>query len=293
MTVVADLHIHTTASDGLHTSAEVAKKAVSLGLSAIAITDHDTIDGIRGAMNNPENDQSLEIIPGIELSAEMDEQEVHILGYYIDHTDPDLIVLLKKLQESRFARAEKMVKKLNSLGYQISLGDVLGYAGKAVPGRPHIARALVEKGYLPSVPAAFNNLLGHKMPGYIERYKLSPQEAIVTIRAAGGLAAWAHPYTSGKDSLLTVLISFGLQGLEVYHPVQNPSQSGHYRQLAKLHRLFICGGSDFHGLEEGHAAHLANYGLNAGELKDFREYRQQMSQNSEIEKKGVRKLKPN
>ena len=292
MTVVADLHIHTTASDGLLTSGEVAEKAVSLGLSAIAITDHDTIDGIDGAMTSLENDQ-LEIIPGIELSTESDDKEIHILGYYIDHTDPDLIALLKKLQESRFARAEKMVKKLNSLGYYITLGDVLDYAGKAAPGRPHVARALVEKGYLVSVPAAFNNLLGYKMPCYVERYKLSPQEAITGIRAAGGMAAWAHPYLTGKNSLLTRFIAYGLQGLEVYHPDQNPSQSGHYRQLAVSHSLFICGGTDFHGPEEGRTSRLANYGLTASELKGFREYRQQMSQNSEIEKKGVCKLKPN
>ncbi len=272
MNVVADLHIHTTASDGLLSPVEIVKKAGTLGLSAIAITDHDTIDGISSAMNASENTLP-EIIPGIELSTEIDDREVHILGFYIDHTDSDLIALLKILQESRFSRAEKTVKKLNSLGYLISLGDVLDFAGKAAPGRLHVARALVEKGYLPSAQAVFNDLLGYRMPGYVERYKLKPQEAIAIIRSAGGLAAWAHPYLSRKDSLLTEFISHGLQGLEVYHPDQNPSQSGHYRQLAKSHRLFICGGSDFHGSGVGHTSTLANCGLAASEFKDFRESR--------------------
>ncbi len=286
MTVVADLHIHTTASDGLLSPAEIVRKAVSQGLSAIAITDHDTIDGINAALNTAKN-ALPEIIPGIELSTETDDREIHILGFYIDHTDPDLIALLKILQESRFNRAEKAVKKLNSLGYLISLGDVLDFAGKAAPGRLHIARALVEKGYFPNLPAAFNNLLGYRMPGYVERFKLRPEEAIARIRSAGGLAAWAHPYLSGKDSLLTEFISYGLQGLEVYHPEQNASQSGHYRQLAKLNRLFICGGSDFHGSGAGHISSLANCGLNAGEYKDFLENRLEMQQNSQIVKKGV------
>jgi len=286
MPVVADLHIHTTASDGLLSSGEVVRKALALGMSAIAITDHDTIDGISAAMNASEN-ALPEIIPGIELSAQMDDREIHILGYYIDHAEPDLLALLKILQESRFNRTEKMVKKLNSLGYQISLGEVLDCAGKAAPGRLHVARTLVEKGYLPSESAAFNILLGYRMPGYVERYKLSPQEAIARIRAAGGVAAWAHPYLSGKDSLLTEFISYGLQGLEAYHPDQNRSQSGHYRQLAKLHRLFICGGSDFHGPGVGHTSPLAKCGLSASELSDFREYREQLLQNSEIKKKGV------
>ncbi|MBS3902416.1 MAG: PHP domain-containing protein [Dethiobacter sp.] len=275
MNVAADLHIHTTASDGLLSPVEVVRKALSLGLSAIAITDHDTIDGISSAMNASEDDLP-EIVPGIELSTEIDDREIHILGYYIDHTDPDLISLLKKLQESRFSRAEKTVKKLSSLGYQINLGEVLDFAGKAAPGRLHVARALVEKGYLPSVAAAFNDLLGYRMPGYVERYKLRPAEAIAKIRAAGGLAAWAHPYLSGKDSLLTEFISHGLQGLEVYHPDQNASQTGHYRQLAKSHRLFICGGSDFHGPGVGRASFLGNYGLNVREFKDFRENRLQL-----------------
>lgn len=287
MTVIADLHIHTTASDGLDSPEKVVKKAAILGLSAIAITDHDTINGIDAALVVAKNAQP-EVIPGVELSTEMDDKEIHILGYFIDPANPDLIALLEKLQESRFKRAEKMVKKLNSLGYHVSMEAVLDRAGEAAPGRPHLARALVEKGYVPSVSAAFNSLLGYKMPGYVERYKLSPQEAIANIRAAGGLAAWAHPFLSGKDSLLTSLISSGLQGLEVYHPDQNSSQSGHYRQLAKIHRLFVCGGSDFHGSGAGHTAHLAHCGLTAGELRDFRERRQQiLSQNSEIEKKGV------
>lgn len=273
MSVIADLHVHTTASDGLLSPHDVVRRAVALGLSALAITDHDTLEGIPEALKAAEKEY-VEVIPGVEFSSEYDNQEIHILGFYIDHNDARVTGLLAKLHESRFKRAEKMVERLNSLGYGLEWADVMAHAADAAPGRPHVARALVSKGYFTNTTAVFDTLLGYKMPGYVERYKLTPQEAIAAIRKSGGIAAWAHPGLTGNEKLLPDFIRSGLQGLEVYHPDHNPSLTVYYRQLALENRLFICGGSDFHGPDAGHSRDLADFGLCARELKAFRIFRE-------------------
>jgi predicted metal-dependent phosphoesterase TrpH len=268
MTVVADLHVHTNASDGLLSPKAVVKKAVAANLAVIAITDHDTVGGIDEALI-AKQDTTLQVIAGIELSCEIHSTEVHILGFFIDHHYPALRQLLDTLHHSRFIRAEKMVKKLNALDYEIDLASVLSYAKEGAPGRPHVARALVETGYFFSVSEVFEKLLGFNMPGYVERYKLTPGEAISIIREAGGVAVWAHPALSHADTLLEQFVRQGLQGLEVYHPDHQAEQTSHYQHLAKKYHLFTTGGSDFHGSEVGRARELAYCGLTDQEFYDF------------------------
>ncbi|MDW7651874.1 MAG: PHP domain-containing protein [Bacillota bacterium] len=266
MTVTADLHVHTTASDGMLSPRNVVARASETGLSAVAVTDHDSAGGIAEALEAGAAYQ-VNVIPGIELSTECEDHEIHILGFYIDHTDTHLLSLLNDLQTSRFTRAEKMVEKLASLGYRIEMNAVLRHAGDAAPGRPHIGRALVEKGYLPSVTDAFESLIGFRMPAYVERFKLTPQQAIQAIHQAGGIAAWAHPGLVGDDSFLELFLSCGLDGLEAYHPDHSAAKSEYYRQLAKNKGLVICGGSDFHGGER--ARELGHCGLNKEEFTEF------------------------
>jgi predicted metal-dependent phosphoesterase TrpH len=266
MTVTADLHVHTTASDGTLSPRDVVAIAKQTGLLAIAITDHDSVGGLSES-NAAGKDLSLTVFPGIELSTEIDGHEIHILGFCIDHQHQGLLSLLGTLQKSRYTRAQRMVEKLVSLGYEIELDAVLQHAGGAAPGRPHVGRALVDQGYIPSVSEAFEKLLGYKMPGYVERYKLSPQEAIEAIHAAGGIAAWAHPGLADNDSLLAMFLEHGLDGLEAYHPDHNSEQSRHYVSLARNNGLFVTGGSDFHGGER--ARELGYCGLGKKEFQSF------------------------
>ena len=266
MAVTADLHVHTTASDGTLLPYDVVARAKQAGLQAIAITDHDSVGGLSEAKAAGKN-LSLTVFPGIELSTEIDSHEIHILGFCIDHQHQVLLSLLDTLQKSRYTRAQRMVENLVSLGYKIELDAVLQHAGGAAPGRPHVGRALVDQGYISSVKEAFEKLIGYKMPAYVDRYKLSPQEAIEAIHAAGGISAWAHPGLAANDSLLEMFIEYGLDGLEAYHPDHDSEQSSHYVDLARKRGLFVTGGSDFHGGER--ARDLGCCGLGKKEYQRF------------------------
>lgn len=268
MLFVADLHVHTQASDGLLSPYEVVARASQLGLRAIAITDHDTVDGIREALEAGAK-LKITVIPGIELSTEYQDYQIHILGFYINHQDQALHTLLDTLHNSRYMRAEKMVKKLSFLGYKISMDDVMHHAKDAAPGRPHVARALMDQGYISSMAEAFDHLIGSKMPGYVERYKVTPQQAIDTIQQAGGRAAWAHPGLTGNVGLLDLFISSGLSGVEAFHPEHTVNQIKTYKQLATDKKLFVTGGSDFHGIEPGKTRDLGCCGLTISEFITF------------------------
>ncbi len=265
--VAADLHVHTTASDGLYSPAEVAEMATTIGLSAIAITDHDTVDGIIPARRSS---RRLEVIPGIELSTEYAGHEIHILGYYIDTGHPRLMRLLRELRQSRVGRAEKMVARLAELGYGIELERVCQIAGKAAPGRPHIARALLEKGFIESVRQAFDTLLAYGGPAYVERFKLTPCEAIELVKEAGGVAVLAHPGLSGVEALIEDLVKSGLQGLEARHPEHDAEQVERFSALAGALGLIVTGGSDYHGGQSSTGGELASCGVDRKTLSLLR-----------------------
>ncbi len=255
----ADLHLHSTASDGLLTPTELVTMAKSLGFSAVALTDHDTISGIAEAKTAGVA-LGIEVIAGIELSAiddrEYGEVEVHILGYLIDPEHKSLHEVLKLIIESRRDRAIKMVKKLNKLGILISLDNVREIAVGESLGRPHIARAMFEAGYISEIREAFSkDYIGRGGLAYVERFKISPREAIELINGAGGVAVLAHPgYLSDGTSLgeedIYDYCQAGLQGLEVFYSRHSQEQQCCYKKIAKKFNLLVTGGSDFHGGNE-------------------------------------------
>lgn len=242
-----DLHVHSTASDGQLAPAELVALAARLGLPAIALTDHDTVDGIAAALTAAET-LPVTVIPGVELSAAVGERSVHILGYFIDHSDEALLARLARLREVRIERAHAILAALASGGIQLSIDDVLAAAsdGGAV-GRAHIAGLLVEAGHAVDVPDAFRRLLGRGAPYYVPKPVMTPREVVGWITSAGGIAVAAHPGLSEIDDLVPALAEDGIVGLEAYHGAHDEAARGHYAALASEHGLVATGGSDFHG----------------------------------------------
>jgi predicted metal-dependent phosphoesterase TrpH len=241
-----DLHTHSTASDGLYTPAELVQKAREAGLGLIALTDHDTTNGLEEALAAGQANQ-LEVIPGIEVNTEVSEAEVHVLGYFLDYQQPAFQHTLQTLRDLRVTRAQRMVAKLQSLGINITWERVRELAAGAV-GRPHVAAALVEGGYAASVADAFNRYLGRNGPGYVPRYKLAPTDAIRLINSVHGVAVLAHPAgTPDLEELLPSLCESDLAGIEVYYGEYSPETVARLRELAERCSLIPTGGSDFHG----------------------------------------------
>lgn len=248
-----DLHLHSSASDGAHAPAELVRLALSTGLPAIAITDHDTVSGTAEALAAREG-TDLVVVSGVELSAGYGDRGMHILGYHIDHTDPCLHARLTELRSIRVERAERIVYALARDGFRITVDDVLDSADGGSIGRAHIARLLVDTGQAASVSEAFRTLLGKTAPYYIPKPVHTPEEMLAWITEAGGVAVLAHPGLSGVDDLIPQLVSAGLAGLEVYHPSHDHGQTVRYAGLAVSLGLIATGGSDFHGLDrEGDA----------------------------------------
>lgn len=250
--MLADLHVHTTASDGVHSPSTVVSMAAETGLAALAIADHDTLGGVGEAVEAGYR-YGLEVLPAIELGAELGGREIHVLGYLVDLQDLEFSSQLDFFRRSRRQRVVKIVEKLRMLGFPITYERVLEIAGGGSVGRPHIARALVEAGAVKSRDEAFNLYLGNGKPAYEPRFKLSPPEAVRMIRRAGGVAVFAHPGLAGCDSFIPSLVQEGLQGLEVYHPGHDSAVSRHYLGICRQYGLLATGGSDYHGGEHrGH-----------------------------------------
>ena len=254
----ADLHIHTTASDGLLSPAEVVQMAKQAGLAAIAITDHDTVAGITEAQEWAQKIQ-LEVVPGVEISTVEGQQEVHVLGYYIDEQDPKFASFLSAQRNVRQQRNQMMIEKLHSLGIQVTMEEVLRKKKNHTPqtnvGRPHIAEVLIDKGVVGSVQEAFEKYLGKDGLAYCTPPRITPFEAITRIREAGGVPVLAHPGLYRDDHLIKKLVDQGLTGLEVYHSDHTKEMERTYRELAHRYGLIVTGGSDFHGERNGSMYH--------------------------------------
>jgi len=244
-----DLHIHSTASDGRLTAEDLVRQAAKKGLSVIAITDHDSVDGIAAALVAAESFPSLTVIPGVEINTDIPNGEVHILGYFIDYENEELKRTLETLQRSREIRACKMIAKLGKLGIDVEWQRVQTLAGGGSIGRPHIAQAMFEQGYVPSLQEAFTKYIGRRGPAYAERERLSPEGAVKLVVKAGGLPVIAHPAdTDGLEELLIQLKDVGLVGLEAYYNGYGRKTIQRLVQLANKYGLLTSGGSDFHGL---------------------------------------------
>ncbi len=242
----ADLHLHTTESDGTWTPAQIGTEAVKRGLSVIAITDHDTTAGVKEAVRNAPTE--LKVIPGIELSTTTEaEEEVHILGYWIDISNPHLEDKLIRFRESRIGRAHEIISKLNQLGIPLDYEDVLQFASRSVVSRSHIAAALQKTGVVQSKTEAFTKWLGVGAPAYVPRFKIEPQEAVGLILDAGGVPVLAHPGLLTDLRIISDLIPHGLVGIEVVHSAHSPSQTEYFLRIAGELGLIPSGGSDCHG----------------------------------------------
>jgi len=243
----ADLHVHTSASDGDFGPEEVVKQAKELGLAAVGIADHDTVGGIDKALEAGKK-YGVEVIPGVELSSEFEQSEVHILGYFIDWHDREFNNELHKFQEARKVRAEKILKKLHKLGINISHEEVAAAAGNGAIGRPHIAEVLAQRGYVRTKDAAFAKYLAYGRPAYVPKYRLPPEEAIDIIHRVGGVAILAHPVFAQANHLLPELVEWGLDGIEVYHSKHDSAATAYYAKIAEELHLLVTGGTDCHGV---------------------------------------------
>lgn len=245
-----DLHLHSTASDGRFSPQELVHKSAECGLTIIAITDHDNVDGIAPALAAARAFPQLKVIPAVEISTYVPRGEVHILGYFIDYTTEELRFRLERMRNSRQERAQRMVAKLGNLGIHIDWQRVREIAGSGSIGRPHIARAMVEKGYVASVDQAFAQYLGRGGLAYVEWEREIPVEVVKLVLRAKGLPVLAHPLT--VDNLETVAIELkaaGLVGIEAYYNGYTDEQVSTLVSLAEKHHLIVTGGSDYHGLE--------------------------------------------
>ena len=263
-----DLHIHTTASDGKLKPSEVVEEALKIGLSVISITDHESVDGIEEAINKARG--RIEVVHGVEISVDIPGNEVHILGYFIDHRSEFLKRRLKELREGRERRAREMLARLRKLGIELSWERVLELADGGSIGRPHVARAMKEMGYISSIEEAFTKYIGRNGPAYVEREKLSPEEAGEIIRRAGGIPFIAHPAELPDDVLKEIIERLkkgGELGMEVYYNGYPQDVVERLLFIAKREGLYISGGSDFHGFDEG--PKLGETGIPEECLKDF------------------------
>jgi predicted metal-dependent phosphoesterase TrpH len=250
----ADLHVHSTASDGTDSPAEVMRRAARVGLDVVALTDHDTVAGhaeARAAAG------PVALLPGMELSCRLDGRSLHMLAYLFDADQPELAAELARIRDDRVLRARAMVDKLVGLGVDVSWGQVAAIAGQAVVGRPHIARAMADSGAIASPREAFTrDWIADGGRAYVGRYALDPVRAIDLVRAAGGVTVLAHP-RAGRDTWvtneqITRLAAAGLAGLEVFHPDQSEAERARLIALAHDLALVPTGGSDDHGSLTGY-----------------------------------------
>lgn len=241
-----DLHCHTTHSDGTFTPGELVEEAARRGLAAIAITDHDCVDGIDEAVLAAERTQ-VQVVPGVEISTDVDGGEIHILGFWVDCKEEGLLRLLETQREFRVYRVEQILRKLSVLGIDLSMEDVLEHAGEGAVGRPHIAAAMVKAGHVLNWDEAFAHYIGFHAPAYVSRSKLTPYEAIEAILTAHGVPVLAHPGLADNDEIIPSLVEQGLGGIEAIYPQHTLGQQEHYERIAHEYGLIVTAGSDCHG----------------------------------------------
>lgn len=265
----ADLHLHSNHSDGVFTPQEIVALAAKLNLRAISIVDHDDVGGIVAAINEGRR-LHVEIIPGVELSTHGETFEVHILGYFIDHRNAKILDYLAFFRQERYKRALKILEKLRKLGISLQVERVLQKAGPGSIGRPHIADAMLEEGYVYSFDEAFHKYIGNGRPAYVPKFKTSPEKAIELINSLGGLAFLAHPGIDLRREEVLRLTKIGLDGIETVHPKHNPEKIHWLKQVATQYELLESGGSDCHGNRKGHIL-MGNYNISYALVERMKE----------------------
>lgn len=261
MTERYDLHSHTTASDGAQAPADNVRLALAAGLSGLAITDHDTVAGVAEAVAEGRR-LGVEVIPGVEISTAVDGRDIHVLGYYIDVSDAQLLRRLDSQRNTREQRNRLILQRLAELGVDVTMEEVRAQS-RNIPGkedtigRPHIAAALVAKGAVATIGEAFDRYLAGDAPGFVRVDRIHPETAIDWIREAGGVPVLAHPGLYRDEALVQRLIDYGIAGIETSHPDHRAEDEALYARLAEEHGLIATAGSDFHGSREGVAYHAA------------------------------------
>lgn len=270
-----DLHAHTNASDGEHAPEELVQIARARGIAYLGIADHDTIAGLARAVAAARAHGDIEIVPAVEFSTDWEKREIHILAYLVDYTDAATIALADKFREGRLGRAQKILAKLDTLGVPLEFDKVAAIAGDAAIGRPHVARALVEAGYVATVQEAFDLYLASAKPAYVAYESALPRQAVEMIRAVGAVPVLAHPYDAQR--IVPELVKVGLVGLECYYAQYDEPQQRELVDLAKQYGLIATGGSDFHGLHRmGHMNALGEVNVPLAAIEKLKQAKAQM-----------------
>jgi hypothetical protein len=246
----ADLHLHSLFSDGTFTPEELAGRGGQAGLAALSLTDHDTVEGC-GRMAQACEALGIEFVVGTELTAEFEDKEVHLLGYFFDPHNGPLLAEIRKFQVVRKSRIHEMVARLNKINIPLRAETVFAVANCRSPGRPHVARALVQEGLCPSMEEAFDRFLKKGRRAWVPKCKISALDAIALIHQAGGLAVMAHPGLNHCDDIIPILAGQGLDGIECFHTKHSAKMSNHYLSIASRLNLLVTGGSDCHGYSKG------------------------------------------
>jgi predicted metal-dependent phosphoesterase TrpH len=246
----ADLHLHSLFSDGTYAPEEIASQAHRQALAAVALTDHDTVEGCAPCAAACER-HKIEFIPGTELTAEQNGNELHILGYFVDINNQELLAEIAKFQAVRQNRIREMVARLNQLNVPLEAETVFAMANCRAPGRPHVARALVKEGLCSSLDEAFERFLKKDRPAWVPKFKMSAAQGIQLIHQAGGVAIMAHPGLNRTDDSIPEMVEAGLDGIECFHTKHSTYMSEHYLELADRFHVLVTGGSDCHGLSKG------------------------------------------
>ncbi len=264
MAFKADLHVHTFYSDGFYSPEEIINKAQEQDIKVLSITDHDTTDAIDYAIKTG-REKNIEVIPGVELSSDIGDKEVHILGYFIDKENSELKRYLKFFRDERLRRAERIVKNLNKLGFDLSIYDVVSSAENSVIGRPHIAQAMFNKGFVSNYYEAFNKYIGDGCPANERKVHISPASAFKIINDAGGISFIAHP-DNLSAVLLRDLIDAGVDGIEAIHPTHSDIKVKYYKEITNAYFLLYSGGSDFHGGKRNDEENFGKYFINSDSI---------------------------
>ncbi len=259
LNIKADLHLHTNYSDGIFSPEELLQKAKQAGISFLSITDHDNVDAIEEAIEIGTS-LGIEVIPGVELSAEMNDHEVHILGYFFDYRNQEFEDYLKRFRRHRIERAKKIVKKLNCLNVPLSYDDVMDVVkGDVSVGRPHVAYALQNRKFVESYYEAFAKYLADEKPAYVKKENITPKQALQLIANAGGLSFIAHPGKTVKTDEIFEMIHIGIDGIEIIHPSHSDKDTSYLQAIAGQYFLLESGGSDFHGARINEERNLGKY----------------------------------
>ena len=255
---LADLHTHSFCSDGMRTPTEAVEEAAVAGVRVLSLTDHDTVEGVAEVMRAGA-EHGIEIIAGAELSAHIEDREVHLLAYCLDHVSPRLATYVKLVHQRRHDRGVAIVERLNQLGVPVTMEDVLSRANGSPLGRPHIAASMVAIGAVGSKEEAFSRLIGDRRPADVQKARTPSSDIIAMVHDLGGVVILAHPGLSVSDTTIQGLVDVGLDGVEVFHPSHQPPQIEHLTELAGRLQLLTSGGSDSHG--ESYGAGIGDCGI--------------------------------